>query len=90
MKMSLGPGERVETDDGYRGEHNYIDLPYHSYGSKKWLRKKKRVRSRHESVNSRIKCFKIIHSKFKYDLKKHDVVLRQLFKNILIKVEIFR
>ena len=40
MKMSLGPGERVEEDDGYRGEHNYIDLPYHSYGSKKWLRKR--------------------------------------------------
>ena len=80
MKISLGPGERVESDDVYRGEHNYIDLPYHSYGSKKWLRKKKRVRSRHESVNSRIKCFKILHSKFKYDLKKHEVV----FKSIVV------
>lgn len=34
MKKSLGPGERVESDDGYRGENKYVDISYHSYGSK--------------------------------------------------------
>ena len=58
--MSLGKYERVEADDGYVGECMHVDLPHETRGSRSMKKKKKLVRSRHETVNRRLKQWEIL------------------------------
>jgi hypothetical protein len=44
--------EKVEADDGYMGEHDYIELPYnHGGAGQKQIKVKQNLRSRHETCN---------------------------------------
>lgn len=90
LKGELDKNERVEADDGYKGEDpEFIKTPceiMHDQGEEaKALRS--RVRSRHETVNKRFKQFKCLSEAFRHDILFHCkcfravVVLTQLSIN---------
>jgi hypothetical protein len=57
--------EKVEADDGYRGEHDYIELPNdHGGGGKEQIKAKGRVRARHETCNKRFKQWGVLLQRF--------------------------
>ena len=70
MKAMLLPGERVEADNGYRGEPLHIRVPDNavSISDKNAM---KHSRSRHETINSRIKNFGCLSQPFRHCLDKH-------------------
>jgi hypothetical protein len=74
LKHFLGVGERVEADDGYVGEDPLTTkVPssgVHFHGEA-MLKMRQRVRSRHETVNKRIKQFTIVRETFRHDLTLH-------------------
>lgn len=80
LKHYLGKNERVEADDGYHGDDPiYIKTPRGlsslSEGAKaKELRH--RIRSRHETVNKRIKDFSILSQVYRHKLIDHCHVFR--------------
>jgi hypothetical protein len=66
----LPPGEKVEADDGYRGEPEKIRTPGIAV-SQADLRAKKRARHRHETVNSRFKNWGCLGLKFRHRIDEH-------------------
>ena len=70
LMNELAEGERVEVDDGYRG-----DLPIRpksDFGGKnEWKFMKGAVRARHESINCLFKQFGILGQKFRHCRHKH-------------------
>ena len=78
MKGWLGEGERVEADDGYVGEApQYIKCPksFTNDNTKRALQS--RVRSRHETVNKRMKQFNCLKNQFRHhDIAKHSSCFR--------------
>ena len=85
-------GERVEADEGYRGEPASIDLPSECLGvtddgfAALWIQRRRKglVRVRHETVNRRFKQFNCLSRIFRHDVSKHSycfsdvVVLTQI------------
>ena len=57
----LGPGERVETNDGYIGEapHN-IKCPMSLTNPREMMKIQGRLRSRHKTINRRFKDWRIL------------------------------
>lgn len=55
--------EKVEADDGYRGEDFYIELP--KKGTKKQRTEKTLARGRHETVNNRFKFWNVLKERFR-------------------------
>lgn len=70
LKDMLLPGEKVEADDGYKGEPNYIRRPMNAV-SESDKRAKQNARARHETINSQIKGFKCLSTSFRHALSKH-------------------
>jgi hypothetical protein len=69
-------GEKVEADDGYRGEPYHVRLPNETGGSEVHKKVKQDVRSRHESCNKRFKECEILNQVFRHGVDKHrDVFL---------------
>ena len=68
--------ERVEADDGYRGESPFrakvptavLSRPSEADAFQK------RVQGRHETINSRLKAFAILHSMYRHDITQHGYV----------------
>jgi hypothetical protein len=77
LKSMLDPGERVEADDGYRGESpGYVKCPK-SIGT--WPITEAMaaiVRRRHETVNKRFKQWGILKQVYRSDLSRHHQVFR--------------
>ena len=72
LRNRLRHGERVMADKGYRGERGCVDTP--NDNDPPGVRAlKKRVASRHETVNCRLKSFGCLSGKFRHDLSKHRV-----------------
>ena len=77
-------GERVEADDGYRGEAASIDLPGECLGDQEdgfvamWIQRRRKglVRARHETVNRRFKQFNCLSRIFRHDVSKHSYCFR--------------
>ena len=74
LKNHLQNGERVMADKGYRGDPT-CNVP-NDTDPANLRRLKKRIGSRHESVNSRLKAFRCLDSKFRHDIDKHRLVFR--------------
>ena len=75
----ISAGERVEADDGYRGEPRCVDLPKEmAFGFPDQLSKKAALRHRHETVNSRFKNFSILKDTFRSHFIKHGDVFRTI------------
>jgi hypothetical protein len=77
LKSMLDPGERVEADDGYRGESpGFVKCPQ-SIGQLAITESMQSlVRRRHETVNKRFKQWGILKQVFRGDISKHNQVFR--------------
>jgi len=70
--------ERVEADDGYRGESPFrakvptavLSCPSEADAFQK------RVQGRHETINSRLKEYAILHSMYRHDITQYGYVFR--------------
>ena len=71
--------EKVEADDGYRGEPYYMSLPNELGGGGERQRKAKTVaRQRQETINQKFKEWKILQSRYRHDVKFHKTVFRAI------------
>ncbi|GAX24473.1 hypothetical protein FisN_2Hu038 [Fistulifera solaris] len=72
LRSHLEPGERVEADDGYIGDHplfvkcpaGFANPPYTEY-------MQQRVRNRQETINKRFKQWKCLAGRWRGELVKH-------------------
>ena len=90
LKDKLDDGERVIADDGYKAEDPYcVVAPGGLRAGDNKQKKKARglVGGRHETINERVKQFKVLTDRFRHDIGKHGdcfracVVLTQLSFN---------
>jgi hypothetical protein len=81
----LLPGEMFVADRGYRdgGVHAMTPTGYNTPGE----RMKSIVRARHESVNGRLKKFKILSTPFRNKLDKHYMIFYLLTNAVQIEIE---
>jgi hypothetical protein len=77
LLTELDEGERVEADDGYRGEApRYIKCPA-SIGSVAQMEAQAAfVRRRHETINKRFKQWGILKQVYRGDITRHGQVFR--------------
>jgi hypothetical protein len=76
LKLRLGKNERVETDDGYIGEDPCVTKcpgGVRFMEGKDWHKKRSEVRNRGETVNHRLKTFRVLHETFRHDIEKHSM-----------------
>jgi hypothetical protein len=65
LRGMLEPGERVEADDGYRGDcPQYVKCPRGITAREDQEYMKQRVRKRHEHINEKLKNFQVLKQKF--------------------------
>jgi hypothetical protein len=77
LLTELDEGERVEADDGYRGESpRYVKCPA-SIGSRKEMETAAAfVRRRHETINQRFKQWGVLKQVYRGDGTKHGTSFR--------------
>lgn len=73
LRQLLLPGEKVEADNGYRGESASVRTAS-DYVSRSDYRAKRKARARHETVNGRLKKFGCLSQRFRHPLAKHGAV----------------
>ena len=79
LKEMLDENERVEADDGYRGEdplHAKVPKSMVHGHDEKMLVVRTHVRRRHETANKRIKQFACVATKFRHDISFHGCCFR--------------
>ena len=77
LKQQLDENERVVADDGYVGEApQYVKCPAKHFGSSKKKKMFQRVRSRHETVNNRLKVFNCLKNVWRHDVARHSECFR--------------
>ena len=74
MKWNLGAGEKVIADRGYRGDLK-VFLPDHEK-DRDTRKAIDRARSRHESINSRLKKWGCHKETFRHSRNKHHIIFR--------------
>ncbi len=74
LQSFLEEGERVEANKGYRGDPWHVKCPSNFGNPPENLEMQARVRSRHETVNSRFKNFAILLEKYCHDITEHGNV----------------
>jgi hypothetical protein len=81
----LVPGEMFVADRGYRDGGTYAMTPtgYNTPGE----RMKSVVRARHESINGRLKKFKILSTPFRNKIDKHYMVFNSLVHAVQLELE---
>ena len=62
----------VEADRGYRGEPTKVRIPV-DYATEEEKRQKSVIRSRHETVNARLKSFKALSERFRHHISADDM-----------------
>ena len=79
LSHHLDPFERVEADDGYVGEApRQVKCPKSAANPTENLGMQSRVRSRHETLNGRFKCWGILKQTYRHDVAKHGQVFRAI------------
>jgi hypothetical protein len=78
LVLELDENERVEADKGYRGSPQKVSTPQRFSMNKKREEMKARVRSRHETVNKRLKQWGCLDQVYRHDLKKHAAIFRSV------------
>jgi DDE superfamily endonuclease len=81
----LVPGEKFIADRGYRDGGVYADTPtgYNNICQ----RMKSIVRARHETVNARIKNYKILSTRFRNTLDKHYMAFHAIINILQVEIE---
>jgi hypothetical protein len=75
LSHHLDPFERVEANDGYVGEApRQVKCPTCAANPTENLGMQSRVRSRHETLNGRFKCWGILKQIYRHDDAKHGQV----------------
>ena len=74
LRHHLEPGERVEADNGYVGNADKIKCPNNPANPERNLAMQARVRSRHETLNGRLKNWGILEQVFRHDISLHTLV----------------
>jgi hypothetical protein len=75
----LDPSERVEADDGYIGEApQRVKCPGSAANPTENQAMQSRVRSRHETLNGRLKNWEILKQVFRHDILEHGNVFRAI------------
>lgn len=89
LKTFLDHGERVEADDGYIGdEPEFCKTPGgFSSRSDKQNQFRMRLRSRHETVNARLKNFGILQQTYRHDVIAHASVFRACAVLVQLSIE---
>jgi hypothetical protein len=82
---NLLPGEKYVADHGYRDGGLYADTPtgFNNPGQ----RMRSIVGARHESVNSRIKNYKILSTKFRNQITYHYKAFHAVVNVLQIEIE---
>ena len=84
----LGPGERVEADDGYLGDApHHIKCPMSCTNPEESTIMQQRARSRQETVNRRFKSWGILKQVFRHDIPKHAEVMLAVATITQISIE---
>ena len=84
----LGPGERVETDDGYIGDApHHIKCPMSCINPVESRIMQGRARNRQETVNRRFKCWGILKQVIRHDIPKHAEVMYDVATITQISIE---
>lgn len=78
LQTALDDNERVEADDGYRGDPTTCKCPADvlTRDSEEADALQRRVQGRHETVNARLKNFKILVKQYRHDETQHGWVFR--------------
>lgn len=79
LKNLLDEDERAETDDGYiGGDPDVTKCPggVRFNEDEGWTRTRSVARSRGETLNHRLKSFKVLGGKFRHDIEKHGMCFR--------------
>lgn len=79
----LEPGERSMADEGYR------DVQYFLIPTARDKKRHKRMMSRHETVNKRIKQFKVLSETYRHDIVSHKLCFHAIVNltQLIIKNE---
>jgi hypothetical protein len=77
LHSKIPQGKKVLADNGYRGQDHQISTP-NVHDNEAIKEFKKRAKSRQETVNKRIKDFKIIGSRFCHALEKHKIAFESV------------
>lgn len=77
LQSHLEPGERVEADDGYLGDHpSFVKCPAGFANCKETEYMQQRVRNRQETINKRFKQWKCLAVPWRAELPKHGSAFR--------------
>ena len=79
LKHNLVENDWVEADDGYIGDDpEYVRCPGNAQymEDKHWTSKRSKLRRRGETVNHRLKTFKVLQDRFCHDINKHSMWFR--------------
>jgi hypothetical protein len=77
LLTELEEGERVEADDGYRGDSpRYVKCPASIGNHEEMNTSAAFVRRRHETINKRFKQWGILKQVYRGDLSKHGTAFR--------------
>jgi hypothetical protein len=85
LKEQLLPGEMVEADRGYRGDET-VRCPDTVF-SRSDKQAKQKARARHETVNGRLKNFRVLASVFRHERNLHQFVFYAVAVLIQISFE---
>lgn len=87
--MAIDLGERVEADDGYRGDPTTLRVPADvlTRQNEEADSMQKRVQGRHETVNARFKKFSILKERYRHDITQHGYVFRAVAVLVQISLQ---
>ncbi|KAL7503453.1 hypothetical protein ACHAXN_001253 [Cyclotella atomus] len=78
LQTALDDGERVEADDGYRGDPTICKMPADvlTQSCEEADALQKRTQGCHKTVNARLKNFKTLVEQYRHDKTQHGYVFR--------------
>ena len=75
----LDKDEQIEADSGYRGsDPEFVKSPSMALRQNEDADLKNRVRARHETVNKRLKQFKMLDGAYRHNIGYHNFVFRSI------------
>jgi DDE superfamily endonuclease len=86
LQQKIPFGKKIIGDNGYRGEKGTIDTP-NKFDCDEVKEFKRRARSRHESINRRIKVFNCLNYRFIHSIKLHQAAFEAVCVIIQYQIE---
>jgi len=89
LRTFLEPNERVEADNGYIGDDPVVCKTPGGFHSRIERRGKERarIRARHETVNARLKSFRILADVFRHDIVDHAKIFRAVAVLVQLSIQ---